>query len=38
MVTLKCPMCGLEFTADTEEEAKKMLIEHRKENHDKEKK
>lgn len=36
MVSLKCPICGLEFTADTEEEAKKMMKEHAKENHQKE--
>ena len=33
MVTLKCPHCGMEFTADSEEEAKKMMKKHGMEQH-----
>jgi transposase-like protein len=36
MPTLKCPHCGMEFTAETEEEAKRKMSEHGMERHVKE--
>ena len=30
---LKCPACGMTFTADTEEELKKLMREHSKKHH-----
>ncbi|MFP4170931.1 MAG: DUF1059 domain-containing protein [Methanomassiliicoccales archaeon] len=34
MATVKCKMCGMEFTADTEEEAKRKLKEHAQKEHE----